>query len=117
VVINALKVQTPTLGEIARFKYEFDQINKIEQQDIVQHLELIEHKGAFSLVLEDFDSISIRSLIINNHEISVKWFLSILSKTAIALGNLHKQNITHRNITPDSILINRENNTLKLTAI
>ncbi|MCP4131080.1 MAG: AAA family ATPase [bacterium] len=112
-IIKLFKSRYPNRSEIARFKHEYELIKNIELEGIVKTYDLIDRNELFALVLEDFDGISLKE-ILKTKKITIKAFLQIASKLAHTLGSLHKQNIVHKDIKPNNILINLKSGKVKL---
>jgi len=113
--LKVLKVNHPKASEIARFNQNLKLIQEINVEGVVRTIEFIQHQGKFALAQEDFDGIPLRDVINKEKIFSTKRFLEIAVKLTSILANLHKSRIDHQNITPNSILINQETNTIKIT--
>lgn len=115
VIIKAMKTGISSPLEVARFKQEFELIKSINLNGVIKTYDLIENKNSLVLILEDFNGVSIKSLLINNKKFDQKSFLKISATIAETLGNLHMKNIVHRDIKPHNILINMQTGDLKIT--
>ncbi|MCP4132904.1 MAG: AAA family ATPase [bacterium] len=113
-LLKMFKTGTQTPLAVARFKQEYDIIKNIPHKGIVKVHNILTEKDQYGLVLEDFDGISFQEAFVGN-AIKVGTFLPAAIKLAEILGNLHKKNIIHKNIKPQSILINRESFEIKIT--
>jgi len=115
VIVKALKAQAPKASDIARFKQEYKQIKSLNQEGIVNTLDVVDYDGSYALILEDFDGTSLETLMAEEAKISIHSFLDTTTKIAEALGNLHKEDVIHRNIKPVNILINNVTGGVKIT--
>ncbi|MCP4132041.1 MAG: AAA family ATPase [bacterium] len=112
-IIKELKSKRPTLSEIARFRQEYEIIKKVDIEGVIKIYDILEYDNKIALVLEDFDSISLKTLL-SNKEIDLKLFLTIGIKLSNTLGCLHKENIVHKDIKPHNILFNAKTEDLKI---
>ena len=69
---------------------------------------------AVALILEDFDGISLRTAM-DLRAFDLRTFLKIALQLSDTIGNLHQEDIIHKNIKPSSIILNPENGKVKLT--
>lgn len=115
VLLKVLDSHATSPSKIARFKRQFNELKYLNQTGIVKTIELLEHRGAFALVLEDFESLSVKNILLEETRFSIKFFLESTIQIASTLGNLHKIDIVHGDIKPDNILINRDTGEVKVT--
>lgn len=115
VIIKTLKTQLPGPSEIARFKHEYETIKRIDHGGVIKIHDIIYDQDIISLILEDFNGVSIEKILKNNKKIDVRTFLNIAIQLADTLGGLHDMNIIHKDVKPHNILMNRETSRVKLT--
>ncbi|MDY6904320.1 MAG: diguanylate cyclase [Thermodesulfobacteriota bacterium] len=115
VIIKLLKTEYPTPSEIARFRQEYKLIKNIDLDGVIRTFDIISHDGRFALILEDFNGLSIKSLLDKKEIFDIPSFLDISAKIAETVGSLHVMGVIHRDIKPHNILINRETGAVKLT--
>lgn len=113
VIIKALKLEYHTPLEIARFKHEYDLIRRIHLEGVVKVLDVIEIGTRVALVLEDFCGISLMEALKGGF--SMERFLELAVRLSEILGEIHRHNIAHRNIKPSNILLNVQEDILKIT--
>ena len=114
VVIKTLKEKAPTPSERARFKQEYETIRKFKIDGIIKAYEIIQSDDGFSLILEDFDSISLKAFL-KKQRTDTALFLKLAIKLARTIGRLHKTGIIHRDIKPHNILLNPQTFEIKIT--
>lgn len=114
VVLKILKGEYPSAAAVARFRDEFEIIQKLHSDHIIQSRGFVEFNEGIALVLEDFQSISLEQWLE-----SKDWDLATLLNAAVqitsALVDMHKRRILHSDIKPENILINPETMALKIT--
>jgi len=115
VILKTLKAKFPTPSEIARFRQEYKRIKNIRADNIVEIIDIVGYKGSFALVLEDFDGVSLKTLITEKSKFDIKSFLEASIQIAEILAHLHNEEIVHRDIKPHNILANTATGQLKLT--
>lgn len=113
-VIKLLKTANPTPSEIARFKQEYNLVQKLNIENIIKIFDLVEHNNQYAIIEEDFGGKSLKEML-KTEKIDLKSFLQISSKVSETLGLIHKNNVIHLDIKPDNILINPENDEVKVT--
>ncbi|MBN1662462.1 MAG: diguanylate cyclase, partial [Deltaproteobacteria bacterium] len=81
---------------------------------IAQTLDIIDEEDRIALVLEDFGGVSLKE-VLQEGNLSIERFLDLAIRLSEILGNIHRHNITHRDIKPLNILLNRETGMIKIT--
>ncbi|MBF0101714.1 MAG: AAA family ATPase [Desulfobacterales bacterium] len=114
VVIKVFKAKQPSSSEIARFRQEYEIIKNLDIEGVVKTYSLIEHISSLSLILEDFEAVSLKE-ILKKETIDIQLFLEIAIKLSDTLGNIHKKNIVHKDIKPHNILVGKDYKTIKIT--
>ncbi|MBE9225259.1 AAA family ATPase [Phormidium sp. LEGE 05292] len=115
VIIKSLKSEYPTLEEIARLKHEY-KINSslFNVEGIVKTYGLLKYKNGFALILEDFQGKSLKQLLADRL-LQVIDFLNIAIKLAQSLGELHQNQIIHKDIKSANIIVNPKTSQVKIT--
>jgi diguanylate cyclase (GGDEF)-like protein len=114
-VIKVLKTKDPSPSEIARFKQEYELIRSLDLEGVIKTLDIISQGGDFALILEDFDGVSLKSILDQKERFNLKSFLRLSAKIAEILGNLHKKWVVHRDIKPHNIFIHQKTGVVKIT--
>lgn len=115
VILKEYKIRLSSASHIARFKREYETIRNIYMDGVVKILDIIERKDMFVLVLEDFDGVSIKSILEEKKNFDIKTFLNYAVASARILGDLHQNKIIHLAITPYNILVKEKIGTIKIT--
>lgn len=112
VVVKVLKAINPTPFEIARFKYEFELIKDNHVDGVVNVLDIIEHEQGMALVMEDFYGLPLSSFLTTG--LGLETLLNIFTRLSEILGHIHEKNILHKDIKPQNILYNKDQDILKI---
>lgn len=115
VAVKILKSELSTSKDfIDRFMREANSIAKLSHPNIVSiHDVCIENNINF-IVMEYIDGKTLKEIIIENKQLNPSMTLDICLQIAKALEFAHKNNVIHRDIKPDNILIAKDN-IVKLT--
>ncbi|MDI6741319.1 MAG: AAA family ATPase [Smithella sp.] len=113
--IKLLNTSQATPSEIAQFRQEYELIKNLDIKRFIKTIDIINYKGGFALILEDFQGIPINKHFRYDEKVNIKSFLKASADIAEALGNLHAQGVIHRNIKPKSILIKPDTEEMKIT--
>ncbi|MCP4136377.1 MAG: AAA family ATPase [bacterium] len=114
VLLIDLRPDYPSRANIARFKHECELIRKADIDGVIKPIYLTDDKDVITLVLEDFDGISLKS-VIETRKLNLKEFLNIAIQLADIISLVHRNNIIHKNIRPPNILYNEKHDIIKLT--
>lgn len=93
---------------IKRFEQEFRAASNIEHKNVVRALDYGEWEGIPYLVMEFVDGEPLSKLIDREAPLGEVEALKIIAQVAQGLHQAHKQNLIHRDIKPDNILITRD---------
>lgn len=104
VIIKTLKSEYPNLEEISRLRHEYQILNSLELPGIIKPLELKLYQHGFALILEDFNGQPLKQYI-TEQTLSLVKFLEIGIQLAQTLSELHKNQVIHKDIKPQNILI------------
>ncbi|MEG3898367.1 MULTISPECIES: AAA family ATPase [unclassified Microcoleus] len=113
VIIKTLKAEYPTLEEIARIRHEYQILHSLNIPGIIKPIELKPYEHGLALILEDFGGQPLKEYINSPKTNSIN-FLQIASQLAQILGKLHQNQIIHKDIKPQNILIKPETRQIKL---
>ncbi|RCJ16953.1 serine/threonine protein kinase [Nostoc sp. ATCC 43529] len=113
VIVKTLVDEHPLLEDIARLRHEYQIIEPLQIPGIVKPYELKNYQHGLALVLEDIPG-SLLKEAIATQTITLITFLKIAINLAHTLGELHAQQIIHKDIKPHNILIDLESGEVKL---
>lgn len=113
VIVKILKDEYPDPKEIAKLIHEYEIAQGLDDENFVKSYELKKYENSFALILEDFGGISLKNLI-SSCRIDLNIFLKIAIRLTVALGKLHENNIIHKDIKPQNIIINLKEEKFKV---
>lgn len=113
VVIKTPAHNVPSMREIARYQWAFDQAREADQRAVVRHLDLVRFGASVALVTEDFGGTSLASLLVPAG-FSLGRLLDCALAVATALGRLHASGIIHKDIKPANIIVRPDGSDLRL---
>ena len=114
VIIKTLKDEYPSLEELTTLKHEYEISKNLNIEGVVKAINLINHKNSFALILEYFSETSLKSFL-QNTSVDVSTSLQIILQITETLAQLHHQEIIHKDIKPENIIINPETLQVKIT--
>jgi predicted ATPase/signal transduction histidine kinase len=115
VLIKVLKNYHMTSHEAASIYHEYNVSGKLEGDFILRPLNMGKHLNSPYIVFEYFPCITVSELFLSNPGFHITDSLQIAVNIASALSYIHQQQIIHKNINPENILINPKTYRIKLT--
>lgn len=112
-ILKLMQAEYPSLEELGRYRLEYDIINRLETDGVVQAYELIPHQNGLVLVLEDFGGESLQALL-QTQRFALVEFLELAIVLTDILGRIHAANVIHKDINPANILLNPQSRQVKL---
>lgn len=113
VIIKVFRLKEPSFAEITRFRREYELLRNIDLDGIVKPIAFTDHEGIPAIILEDFGGVSLKEIL--KEGLGIEEFLRLAIRLSEILGELHRRDISHRDIKPHNILLNRQTDTLKIT--
>jgi predicted ATPase/signal transduction histidine kinase/tRNA A-37 threonylcarbamoyl transferase component Bud32 len=113
VIIKTFKAEYPTLEEIARIRHEYQILHSLNIPGITKPIELKPYEHGLALILEDFGGQPLKQYITSKETNFINFF-QIAIQLAQIVGELHQNQIIHKDIKPQNILIKPENMQIKL---
>ncbi|MEG4861866.1 MULTISPECIES: protein kinase domain-containing protein [unclassified Microcoleus] len=134
VILKILKIDYPTLEQIARFKHEYHIAKHLDSQYVIKIFRLETHQNYLVLVLEDIGGISLKQWIntlgdrlkcaagqtnsppasATNYQLSLVDFFNTVVPITKALIFLHENQVIHKDIKPENIIINPHTKQIKV---
>ncbi len=114
VIIKTLNSEYPTIEEITRLRHEYTISSNLELEGIVKPHSLEKYKNCFALILEDCGGKSLRHYLAGK-SIEIPKFLPLAIQVAQTLGELHQNQIIHKDIKPSNLIITPNFKQLKIT--
>ncbi|MEY3867096.1 MAG: hypothetical protein RLZZ338_987 [Cyanobacteriota bacterium] len=110
VILKTLKHDYPTPQEFRRYKQEYQILCQFNIPGIIKAVSYQEFPRAFVIIFEDFGGKSLKVLSEDSPailpDIKIPNFLNIAIQIAEILGQIHSQNIIHKDINPSNIIFN-----------
>ncbi len=113
VICKFLSNPHPSPKEIVQFQREYYLTQRLSGQGFVQAIDLQAYKNSWFMILEDIKGKPLSSLLdiyLNDIESSLKLAIRLTE----IIGNLHQQQIIHKDINPSNVIINLETQQVQL---
>jgi PAS domain S-box-containing protein len=114
VIIKTLQSEYPTIEQITRLRHEYKISLNLKIKGIIKPYSLEKYTNSFALILEDCGGQSL-SHYLAGKSMKLQKFLPLAIQVAQTLGELHQNQIIHKNIKPSNIIITRDFEQLKIT--
>ena len=114
VILKFLNREYPTPEQIRRYKQEYNLIYQLDSPGIIKAYHLEEWQRSYVIILEDFGAIALKQWLQDREGLSLADFLQIAIAITDSLGQIHAQNIIHKDINPANIVINPKTQHLKI---
>ena len=113
VIVKVLKQDYPSPEEIRRYKQEYEITRQLHIEGVVKVYGLEPYQRTLAIILEDFGGASLRKLM-GDRTLTMPEFMQIAMQTAAACGEIHANNIIHKDINPANIVFNPETGVVKI---
>jgi predicted ATPase/signal transduction histidine kinase/CheY-like chemotaxis protein/tRNA A-37 threonylcarbamoyl transferase component Bud32 len=113
VIIKTLKAEYPSIEQLARLRHEYNILQTVEIEGVIKPLALESYQNGLALILSDFGGEPLTQLIAAQ-TFDLSQFLPIAIQLASILDQLHQNNIIHKDIKPQNILINVKNSQVQI---
>ncbi|NQZ06825.1 MAG: AAA family ATPase [Algicola sp.] len=114
VIIKYRNDPQPDDGHNARWQHEYALLQTIDSPFVVKATELIPDNHGFMLALEDFNALSLSSIIRDN-TLNFSKRLKLACLLIEALSDVHERGFIHRNLVPENIFVNLDAKKVKLS--
>ncbi|MEM1172718.1 MAG: AAA family ATPase [Cyanobacteria bacterium P01_H01_bin.35] len=114
VILKFLNQDYPTSEQIRRYKQEYYLTCQLESPGIIKAYSLEEWQRSYAIVFEDFGGRSLKRWLKEHKVLSPSEFLVLAIAITEIIGQIHAQNIIHKDINPDNIVFNPKTKELKI---
>ncbi|MEC4805629.1 MAG: PAS domain S-box protein [Jaaginema sp. PMC 1079.18] len=119
VILKVFRHDYPTPKDLARYQHEYNLVQSLALDGVIKTQGLIPYQHGqtpAAIIFEDFDGIALQQMLddADNRRLSLTEFLEIARQTAQILGELHQQQVIHKDINPTNILYNRATQQVKI---
>ena len=113
VILKILRKEYPLPIELAHFKREYEITKSLDSTGIIKAFGMERSGNTLAIVLEDFGGESLSKLL-HSKKLTLIETLTIAIQITDALGQIHKQNLIHKDINPSNIIWNPDTGQLKI---
>lgn len=113
VIIKQLDHTHCNQQRLSRFRHEYDILSRLRIRGVIEPLELLTLESGPAIVYADSGSLPLRQLI-DEQRLSWSQWLAIAIRISELLGRLHEAGITHKQISPDHLLLNPDTGMVEL---
>ena len=113
IVLKMLKQAYPPPEKIAWFKREYETTKSINLAGVIDIYSWENIGNNWAIILEDFGGESLDRTI-SRKKLAISEFLHLAIKIVRIIGQLHQQQIIHKDINPSNIVLNQKTGQLKL---
>jgi len=114
VILKFLNRDYPTPEQIRRYRQEYHLTCQLNSPGIIKAYQLEEWHRSYAIVLEDFGAISLKQWLEEQETLPLQEFLCLAIAITESLGQIHNQQIIHKDINPRNIVFNPETQALKI---
>ncbi|NEQ65212.1 MAG: AAA family ATPase, partial [Symploca sp. SIO2D2] len=114
VILKFLSRDYPTPEQIRRYKQEYHLTCQLDSPGIVKAYNLQEWQRSYVIALEDFGAISLKQWLQQHQNLSWQEFVWLAVSITESLGQIHAQQIIHKDINPTNIVFNPQTQELKI---
>jgi predicted ATPase/signal transduction histidine kinase/CheY-like chemotaxis protein len=112
-IVKTLKAEYPTLEQLARLQHEYQILQSLDIEGVVKPLALENYQNGLTLILSDFQGEILKDFI-NTQKFDLNIFLQLAISLSSTIAQLHRNNILHKDIKPQNILINPKTYQVKI---
>ncbi|MEG4634507.1 AAA family ATPase [Microcoleus sp. AR_TQ3_B6] len=113
IILKLLKESYPTPEELVRYRTEYRITQELKQPGVVQVYDLQKYQNSLVMFVEDFGGESL-TIWMQQRSFTLEEFLQIAIATTGILGQIHRENIIHKDINPSNIVYNPQTKQLKI---
>jgi predicted ATPase/signal transduction histidine kinase/DNA-binding NarL/FixJ family response regulator/tRNA A-37 threonylcarbamoyl transferase component Bud32 len=113
VIIKTLKAEYPTIEELTKLRHEFKILQNLDIDGILKPIALESYQNGLVLILPDFEG-EILTSYFSSRTPDLSNFLQVGIQIASTLAEIHQNNIIHKDIKPNNIIINSKTGQVKI---
>jgi serine/threonine protein kinase len=113
VILKTLKQEYPSPEAIARLRLEYTITHNLDLAGVVKAYSLEAYPRGLAIVLEDFGGVALSHLI-QPRGFTLLEVLNLAIQITQILGDIHQQNIIHKDINPSNIAFNPTTGQIKI---
>lgn len=113
VIIKFLNSEYPTFKKLVQFRNQYNIIKNLDLAAIIEPIILLNYGNSFALVMEDIGGISLSNYM-GERLVSLEEFLKQVITLTKILAGLNQNQVIHKDIKPQNILINPQTKQIKL---
>ncbi len=115
VILKVLKENYPSPEELTRYRQEYDMTRYLAGlgDGVVKAFNLEKYEKTLVICLEDFGGESLK-ILLDSHSFTFDELLGFAIRATDILGQIHGQNIIHKDINPANIVVNPNTGLLKI---
>jgi PAS domain S-box-containing protein len=115
VILKVLKEDYPTPEELTRYRQEYDITHLLKNlEGVVKAYGLEKHQNTLVIILEDFEAESLKIWLDEQRTFTLDELLRLAIQATDILGQIHRQNIIHKDINPSNFILNPNTGVLKI---
>ncbi|MCV6638808.1 ATP-binding sensor histidine kinase [Candidatus Albibeggiatoa sp. nov. NOAA] len=114
VIIKTLKTDYPNPKRLAQFHHEYEITQGLNLNWVIQPLALKKYENRWALIFEDIGGDSLQN-VLQDQQLDLLTTLKIAIALTDGLGELHANNIIHKDIKPANIIVNLDKKKVKIT--
>jgi predicted ATPase/GAF domain-containing protein/tRNA A-37 threonylcarbamoyl transferase component Bud32 len=114
VILKVLKEDYPTPEELRHYRQEYDITRFLTEVDgVIKAYALEKSQNTLIIILEDFEAESLK-ILLQQRTFTLEELLALSIRTTEILGQIHRQNIIHKDINPSNLVLNPNTGVLKI---
>ncbi len=112
-VFKVLKQNYPTPKELARYRQEYEMTRSLNLEGVIKVYGIAPYQNTLVMFLEDFGGESLKHWL-TERSLSLEEVLTIGIQITESLGQVHQQQVIHKDINPSNVVWNPTTGQLKL---
>ncbi|MBO3457304.1 AAA family ATPase [Aetokthonos hydrillicola Thurmond2011] len=112
-ILKLLQEDYPTPAELYRYQQEYEITRSLNLNGVIKAYELRKYQNTQLMLLEDFGGESLK-ILLERRRCSLSEFLHLAIQIIDTLGQLHQNNVIHKDINPSNIVLNPQTGQLKI---